>query len=320
MSEVWAVEAEGVRKRFGQVEALVGLDFRLGRGQIVAILGPNGAGKTTLLSLLLGLRRPTAGRIAVFGEPPGSLAARARIGAMLQETSVIEELRVKETIDLFRSFYADPRPTAELLELAGLTREANRMAAGLSGGQKRRLAFALALAGRPDLLFLDEPTVGFDVESRRRFWDVVRGLARETTVVLSTHYLEEADALAHRVIVLFRGRIVADAPPEAIKAGFGGRWIRFDFDGEAPPFDPARLPGAKRVELGRGRARVLTVRSDEALRELVRHPVREIEVRGADLEEAFLAITSGEAEDGAQGGRGEGPALAAALGAKEDAT
>lgn len=294
MEAGWAVEAEDVTKRFGSVEALSGVSFRLGRGQVVAILGPNGAGKTTLLSLLLGLRRPTSGRLSVFGEPPGSLRARARVGAMLQETSLIEELRVRETIELFLSFYADPRPTGELLELAGLSGEAGRMAAGLSGGQKRRLAFALALAGRPELVLLDEPTVGFDVESRRRFWEVVRELARDTTVILSTHYLEEADALADRVLVLFRGQIVADAPPEAIKAGFGGRWIRFSFDGEEPPLDLARLPGVRSVERGPGRARVFSVRSDDTLRELLRYPVRDVEVRGADLEEAFLAITGGD--------------------------
>ncbi|HET7559918.1 MAG TPA: ABC transporter ATP-binding protein [Limnochordia bacterium] len=285
------IEVQGVSRSYGDKLALDNVSLDVRKGEILALLGPNGAGKTTLISLMLGLRRPTTGRIRLFGGDPASPGSKTRVGAMLQETSVIPDLTVAETIDLFRSYYAEPLPTADLLDAAGLTDEAKRKGAVLSGGQKQRLAFALALAGNPELLFLDEPTVGLDVEVRRRFWERIRQIAKRTTIILTTHYLEEADALADRIVVVHQGKVMADASPRELKGSLGGRWISFAYHGEVPPLDVAALPGAERIEPGNGRLRFLSKDSDAALKLLVNHAVHDIEVRGADLEEAFLALT-----------------------------
>jgi ABC-2 type transport system ATP-binding protein len=211
-------ELRDVKKRYGPVEALRGIDLAIEPGELVALLGPNGAGKTTAVRILLGLARPTSGEATVFGRPPASYEARLRRGALLQVAKVPETLRVREHIELFSSYYERPLPIQETMEAAGLKGIENKLFGDLSGGQKQRVLFALAICGNPDLLFLDEPTVGLDVEARRALWARIRGfVARGGSVLLTTHYLDEADALAHRIVVINQGRIVAQGTPAEIK-------------------------------------------------------------------------------------------------------
>ena len=212
-------ELRGVTKRYGAVEALRGINLQIEPGELVALLGPNGAGKTTAVRILLGLAAPTSGRAAIFGHPPASREAKLRRGALLQVAKVPETLRVREHIELFSSYYERPLPIQETLAAAGLKGIENKLFGDLSGGQKQRVLFALAICGNPALLFLDEPTVGLDVEARRGLWTRIRDfVAQGGSVLLTTHYLDEADALARRIVVLNQGRIVAEGTPAAIKA------------------------------------------------------------------------------------------------------
>jgi ABC-2 type transport system ATP-binding protein len=212
-------ELRGVTKRYGQVEALRGIDLSIEPGELVALLGPNGAGKTTAVRILLGLTPPTSGEATVFGHDPASHRAKLRRGALLQVAKVPETLTVREHIELFSSYYEKPLPIAFTIAAAGLEPIQNRLFGALSGGQRQRVLFALAICGNPDLLFLDEPTVGLDVESRRALWVRIREfVGRGGSVLLTTHYLEEADALAHRAAVIDRGRIAAEGTPAEIKA------------------------------------------------------------------------------------------------------
>src|SRR3954449_6516798 len=193
---------ERVSKTYGNITALADVDLSIPQGRVLGLLGPNGAGKTTLVRLLLGMMRPSCGAISVFGSDPRIASKRVRIGAMLQVAKVPETLRVREHIALFSSYYPQPLPIAETLRIAGLESVAGRLFGELSGGQKQRVLFALALCGDPDLLLLDEPTVGLDVEARRAMWDQIRDLAsRGKTIVLTTHYLEEADLLSDEIVV-----------------------------------------------------------------------------------------------------------------------
>lgn len=204
-------ELIGATVRYRETTALDRLNLAIAAGRVTVLLGPNGAGKTTAIRLLLGLITPTHGRARLFGLDPRVPHARTRIGAMLQIAKVPETLRVREHIDAFRAYYPAPLPTEALLDAAGLRGLERRLFGRLSGGEKQRLLFALALAGDPDLLFLDEPTVGMDVETRRAFWERIRSLrSAGRAVLLTTHYLEEADALADRIVVIDGGRIVAD--------------------------------------------------------------------------------------------------------------
>jgi ABC-2 type transport system ATP-binding protein len=207
-----------VTHRYGAITALDQLSLDLRAGQITALLGPNGAGKTTICRLLLGLLTPNSGRVTVLGADPHLPSTRQRLGAMLQIGRAPETLRVREHIENFRAYYPHPLPTAEILHLAQLTPIQNRLFGELSGGQKQRLFFALALCGDPDLLLLDEPTVGLDIEARRALWTQIRALAdRGKSILLTTHYLEEADALADRILVLREGRILADCTAAELK-------------------------------------------------------------------------------------------------------
>jgi len=218
---------ENVNKNYGSVRALHGVDFRVRAGEVVALLGPNGAGKTTAVKLLLGLMQPNSGRARVFGGDPTNPENRMRTGAMLQVGRVPETLRVHEHIDLFSSYYQKPMAKAEVLAAVGLEKLSDRKFGDLSGGQKQRVLFALAICGDPDVLFLDEPTVGLDVEARRMLWDEIRKMvARGKTVLLTTHYLQEADALADRVAVINQGEIIAEGSPTEIKAKTAGKRIR----------------------------------------------------------------------------------------------
>ena len=213
---------QGVSRRFGATVALDGVDFEVKPGEVVALLGPNGAGKTTLVRVLLGLIRPTSGRAALFGLPPDATPARRRVGVMLQVGRVPDTLTVREHVHLFSSYYGTPQPVVHTLESAGVTEVADKRFGDLSGGQRQRALFALAICGQPDLLVLDEPTVGLDLEARRTFWQCVHGLIdRGASVVLTTHYLEEAERVSTRIAILRGGRIVADAAPAQLTAMAG---------------------------------------------------------------------------------------------------
>ena len=211
-------ELTNVTKRYGATTALDDLSLGLEAGRVTALLGSNGAGKTTAVRLLLGLTRPTSGTVTLFGLDPRSRQARQKTGVMLQVAKVPDTLRVREHVHLFCSYYPSPMTVDDALAAAGLTTVAEKKYGVLSGGQKQRVQFALAICGNPDLLFLDEPTVGLDVESRRAFWQEIRRLAsRGRSIVLTTHYLEEAEALADRVVVISHGRIVADGTTHEVK-------------------------------------------------------------------------------------------------------
>jgi ABC-2 type transport system ATP-binding protein len=215
-------ELRGVHKRYQKVEALRGVDLQIHRGELVALLGPNGAGKTTTVGILLGQRRPDTGTARLFGRDPTLPVARRPVGATPQETGFPDNLTVREVVDLVRAHYSSPAATPALLERFGLSGLAGRRAGGLSGGQARRLAVALAFAGQPRLVVLDEPTTGLDVESRHRLWEVVRSFVADGgSVLLTTHYLEEAQALASRVAVIAAGSIAAQGSMDDITARAG---------------------------------------------------------------------------------------------------
>jgi len=279
-------------KNYGEVQALRQVDFTIRAGELVALLGPNGAGKTTAVKLFLGLAKPTTGTVSVFGGNPIHAEVRTRIGAMLQVAKVPETLRVREHIDLFSSYYPRPLPIDEILTLAGLQEIKDREFGELSGGQRQRVLFALALCGDPDILFLDEPTVGLDVESRRVLWEEIRRLvARGKTVLLTTHYLEEADALADRVVVINRGEIIAEGTPAEIKASTAGRRIRCV---TSLNIETVRgLPGVIEVRRDREGLEIRAGAAEPILRELLMRDagLSNIEVTSAGLEEAFLALT-----------------------------
>ena len=282
-------------KRFGAVTALDALDLDLAPGRVTALLGPNGAGKTTAVHLLLGLGAPTRGSVSVLGGDPRDARTRERIGAMLQVARVPETLRVREHIELFRTYYPSPMPYGEVVEAAALQGLDRRLFGTLSGGQKQRVLFALAICGNPELLVLDEPTVGLDVEARRVLWDRVRELgARGRAVLLTTHHLEEADALAQRVVLLARGRVVADGTPAEIKARVGGRRIRCRTALAAEAI--AAIPGVTAAREAGGVTEIVTAATEDVLRALLARDGSRCahEDAGAGLEEAFVALTSDE--------------------------
>jgi ABC-2 type transport system ATP-binding protein len=295
-----AVELVEVHKRYGTVEAVRGVSLAIRAGEVVAMLGPNGAGKTTSISLMVGLRRATSGHARLFGLDPTDRRARSRCGVMLQESGVPGVLTVGEVVDLFRAYYAAPLPAPRAIDLAGLGERAASRVNRLSGGERQRLYLALAVCGDPEVLFLDEPTVGMDVEARHACLETIAALARAgKTIVLTTHYLEEADQVARRVVVIDRGVIIADGSPGEIKARVPSKRVRFraPVGVEAAAF--AGLP-VERLELGGGEVRFLSNEPEAVLRELFRRevPVRDLEVAGAALEEAFISLTSRSAPPG----------------------
>jgi ABC-2 type transport system ATP-binding protein len=284
----------GLTKSYGPVRAVAGVDLDIVAGETVALLGPNGAGKSTTIDMLLGLTRPDTGEVSVFGRSPELAVKAGLVGAMLQSGGLISEISVRELLTLAASLYPQPMPVAEVLDRADLTELADRRTTKLSGGQTQRVRFALALVPNPELLVLDEPTAAMDVESRRRFWASMRELtAAGRTVLFATHYLEEADQYADRVVLMAAGKVVADGPATAIKAVVGGRTIRVTLPG-ACAATLETLPGVTAVELHGDIARLACSDSDAALRALLSSEpaARDVEVGGADLEDAFVALTS----------------------------
>jgi ABC-2 type transport system ATP-binding protein len=284
-----------ITKRYGQTLALDGLSIDLHPGEVVALLGPNGAGKSTAVKLLLGLIAPTSGAARVFGSDPRNAATRTRVGAMLQVARVTETLRVGEHLDLFRSYYPNPLPLAEILRIAQLHNLEDRFFGQLSGGQKQRLLFALAICGNPDLIFLDEPTVGMDIESRRALWQQIRTFSSQgKTVLLTTHYLEEADALAHRIIVINKGRVISEGTPAEIKRNSGGRTIRCRTRLSEELL--LALPTVTNVAFHQDTALVTATDAETVLREMLfaDETLSGLEVTSPALEDAFLALTQNQ--------------------------
>ena len=284
-------------KSFGRagrtVRAVDGIDLSIDRGETVALLGRNGAGKSTTIGLLLGLDQPDSGSVRVLGRTAERAVRAGLVGAMLQDGQPIPRVTVRELITFVASAYPRPMPVAEALSLAGVSAYANRRIDKLSGGQIQRVRFAVALAGNPELIVLDEPTAALDVEARRTFWDSMRAYAgRGNTVLFSTHYLEEADENADRIVVVDRGRVVADGSGESIRGSAGRGLVSFDLAG-GPAEGLELLPGVVAVEVSGGRARLHTDDSDATVVELARlGAIRGLQVSRATLEDAFLALTA----------------------------
>ncbi|MGI9097767.1 MAG: ATP-binding cassette domain-containing protein [Solirubrobacteraceae bacterium] len=286
-----AIEVDGLRKSYSGVEAVRGLSLQVQRGEIFAFLGPNGAGKTTTVEILEGFRRRDAGDVRVLGVDParGGRDWRARIGIVLQEGKAQPNLTVRETLDLWSAYYPHPKPVAETIALVGLDEKADERVARLSGGQRRRLDVGLALAGDPDLVFLDEPTTGFDPVARRGAWTVIAGLRDlGKTVFLTTHYLDEAQELADRVAIIKAGVIVAEGPPEALGAGSTVTEIAFVLPAGV---DLRELPGGPAMEVADGLVRVRTELPTRVLAELCGWAA----ARGIELER--LEVTRPTLED-----------------------
>ena len=292
-----ALKLTGVKKAFGAVRAVDGIDLSIAPGETVALLGPNGAGKSTMINMMLGLLEPTSGRIDVFGTEPRRAVRAGRIGAMLQEAGFVSNATVREMVDLARAVYPKPLPTDEVLRIADLADLAGRRLDKLSGGQSQRARFAFALAGNPDLLMLDEPTSAMDVASRQGFWAAMRAYAAGgKTILFATHYLEEADDFADRVIVVAHGRVIADGTGAQIKKVVGGRTVSFGLNGGGTA-DLDKLPGVSRIEVRGDRAFLRSDDSDATVRALVGsgRPFADLEIAGAGLEEAFLVLTNDDA-------------------------
>jgi ABC-2 type transport system ATP-binding protein len=288
------IELRDLAKSYGPIEAVRGIDVSVEPGETVALLGPNGAGKSTTIDMLLGLTRPDRGEVHVFGAPPAAAVSRGAVGAMLQTGALIRDLSVRELITMVASLYPAPLAVDDVIDRTGIGDIAHQRTQKLSGGQTQRVRFAMALVTNPDLLVLDEPTVAMDVESRHAFWATMREFAsRGKTVIFATHYLEEADDFADRVVLMAAGSVVADGPPTEIKAMVGTRSIRATL-ADVSTDELGRLPGVTRAER-RGESIVLACTdSDAAIRALLeRFPVvRDIEISGAGLEEAFLELTA----------------------------
>ncbi|WP_078863953.1 MULTISPECIES: ABC transporter ATP-binding protein [unclassified Streptomyces] len=287
-----AVRFTGVGKSFGAVRAVVAADLSIPRGETVALLGRNGAGKSTAIGLLLGLDEPDTGTVQLFDGPPSRAVAAGRVGAMLQDGRPIRRVTVRELVTFVASTFPEPLPVPEALALAGLGELGDRRVDKLSGGQLQRVRFAVALAGAPELLVLDEPTAALDVEARRAFWASMRAYARRgNTVLFSTHYLEEADEYADRIVVIDHGRIVADGSGDRIKETVGGHLVSFDLRGLGSE-GLTLLPGVVSVEVRGDRARLRTDDSDATVVALAAaQRIHRLEVTPATLEDAFLALT-----------------------------
>ncbi|HET9862509.1 MAG TPA: ABC transporter ATP-binding protein [Steroidobacteraceae bacterium] len=283
---------DDAHKQFGKIAALDGLNLSVKRGELLALLGPNGAGKSTAISILLGLQRPDRGSASLFGEDPQSIDARRRIGVMMQEINMSPVMRPREFIAQTASYYPTPYDTAAVIRRLGIESLADRRYGKLSGGQKRQVQFAMAICGRPELLFLDEPTVGLDVQAREALWRVLRELIHEgCSIILTTHYLEEAETLADRVAVMTHGKLVAGGTVDEIRAHVSRKSI-FCRSG-LPLATMQSWPGVVQVSEESGRRQIVTRDAEAVLRQLLAADagVRDIEVRRAGLAEAFQEIT-----------------------------
>lgn len=289
------VEFNDVCKSFGDIEAVRDLSLTIRRGEVVAILGPNGAGKTTTLAMLLGLRKPTSGRLSVFGLAPGHLSCRLSTGTMLQISGLPSSLKVEEHIRLFSSYYATPIPTERVIERCGLGELKDRSYGDLSSGQQQKVHYAIAICGDPKLLILDEPTVSLDVESRRTLWDdLTDATSSNRTILIATHNLEEADLLADRIILLANGRLIADASPEEIKSQVPGKTIIAKTG--ISDAEVANLSGVVAHRRDGESLHIYVENAETPLRELlaIDSRVTDIEVTSADLEDAFMNLLKQE--------------------------
>jgi len=294
---VTAIAAAGLVESFGKVHAVRGVDLTVRAGEIVAFLGPNGAGKTTTIDMLLGLSQPDSGSVEVFGRTPRAAIAHGLVSAVLQTGGLLKDLTVRETLRLTASLFADTRPIDEVLQRAGISAIADRKVAVCSGGQQQRLRFAMALLSDPGLLILDEPTTGMDVEGRRSFWSSIRAdAARGRTVLFATHYLDEADEYADRIILMSQGRVVADGTTSEIKNLVSGRVVHATLPG-ADQVALAALPDVESVQAQGDRIAIHTKDSDAVARHLLTQTTaRDVEITPQNLESVFLALTSeGEA-------------------------
>lgn len=286
------VEVDHVTRTFGAVTALDDVSLTVSPGEAVGVLGPNGAGKSTLLSLLAGLRRPDRGRVRLAGGDPREPRTRARLGVTPQATGLPPTLKVREVLDFAAGHHRDPAPRAEILQRFDLTDLAGRQCGGLSGGQQRRLAVALAFVGRPDVVLLDEPTTGLDVPARHALWGAVRSFVADGgTLLLTSHYLEEVEALAQRVVVVDHGRVLAQGTVAEVRGRTTLRRVRFTSSAADLPAE--LTTGAEGIERTDGRWELLVPDADAFVRRLVATTdFRDLEVATASLEEAFLALTS----------------------------
>jgi ABC-2 type transport system ATP-binding protein len=293
-----AVDLAGVHKNFGSVHAVNGIDLSIESGEIVAILGPNGAGKTTSIDMILGLSQPSSGHVSVLGMQPRQAISRGLVSAVMQTGGLLKDFTVAETVEYTASLFVHAEAPAEVLRRAGITGIADRKVGKCSGGEQQRLRFAMALLPDPELLILDEPTTGMDVEGRRGFWSAIRqDAARGRTVLFATHYLEEADAYADRIILLRHGKVVADGTSSEVKAMAAGRTVRFTM---ASPDQAALLaiPGAESVEVRGETVLVHASDSDAVARYLLTQtPARDMEITTRGLEDAFIALTSDDADE-----------------------
>jgi ABC-2 type transport system ATP-binding protein len=292
-----AIELSGLHKSFGHVQAVRGIDLSVASGEIVAFLGPNGAGKTSTIDVILGLSQPTKGQVSVYGMEPRQAISRGLISAVMQTGGLLKDLTVGETAQYTASLFSHSRPVADVLGRAGIAEIADRMVGKCSGGEQQRLRFAMALLSDPELLVLDEPTTGMDVEGRRSFWAAIRQDAEQgRTVLFATHYLEEADAYADRIILLRRGEIVADGTSAEVKALAAGRTVRATL-ADADEAALRRVPGADSVEIRGDTVLIHASDSDAVARYLLTSTsARDLEVTTRGLEDAFIALTSDDTE------------------------
>ncbi|GAA0256228.1 ABC transporter ATP-binding protein [Cryptosporangium japonicum] len=288
-----AVRLTGLTKRFGSVTAVDDLSLTIEPGEVVAFLGPNGAGKTTTVDMMLGLAQPTAGSVEIYGRAPGVAVAEGRIAAVMQTGGLLKDLTVAETVRMTGSLFGRTRPVNEVLTRAGILDIADRRVGKCSGGQQQRLRFAMALLPDPDLMVLDEPTTGMDVEGRREFWAAIRqDAAQGRTVLFATHYLDEADAYADRIVLVRSGQVVADGTAASIKGLASGRLVRATLPG-ADPVALAALPGVDQVEVRGDSVLVHASDSDAVARHLLTTTdARDLEITSRNLEDAFVALTS----------------------------
>jgi ABC-2 type transport system ATP-binding protein len=298
LTRVPAVSLSGVTKSFGAVQAVRGVDLELHQGEIVAFLGPNGAGKTTTIDMVLGLSKPTHGTVSVLGLEPRQAIARGLVSAVLQTGGLVKDLSVRETVEYTASLFADTRSVDEVLEDAGIAAIADRKVAKCSGGEQQRLRFAMALLSDPALLLLDEPTTGMDVEGRRAFWSAIRRDASQgRTVLFATHYLEEADQYADRIVLISQGRIVADGSGSEIRALAAGRSVRATLSGADTHRIAAisAIGGVDAVEVRGDHVLVHAKDSDAVARYLLTETdARDLEITSQGLEDAFLSLTTEE--------------------------